>query len=185
MRTRKRAGTLLLALLVAACGGEGTGPGDGGNGNGNGNGNEPEPEVEYFSTVLTRDNVVRANPPVSDASGVATLEWDSAVDRLRYRIVVDQMDSITAAHIHGPASTEINASIRLFLFSAPGGATGADITGELVTGAIEPGSSQFRLGATMEDVLRWMRNDSAHVMVHSIRYPGGEIRGQVALDSIS
>lgn len=166
----------LLTWAVVACGDDSTDPGDGdGNGNGNGNG---ESTVEHYTAAMSVESIVSNTPVVSDATGTTTLDYDTATGNLSYKITIGQMDSITAAHIHGPATPTANAAIRLFLYTAPSGATGL-VQGELVSGTIAPGSNLFRNGGTMEDVVRWMRNDSAHVMVHSTRYPNGEIRGQI------
>lgn len=153
---------LLTPLLLTpfACGGDG-------------DGTDPGPDTEDFAATLNAGNVVA--DVVSNATGTAELSYDGIV--LDYAIDVADMDNITAAHIHGPATTEVDANIILTLY-APDNPAG-EVNGRLVSGSVGTGSSLLTPGITLDSVLVLMRTDQAYVLVHSTEYPNGEIRGQV------
>jgi hypothetical protein len=134
-------------------------------------------DVEAFVASLSSDNIV-GEDVVSTATGVSNITYDGEV--LEYTIDVQDMDEIIAAHIHAPASTSQNQNVALTLF-APSAPTGL-VNGRLVGGVVGPTSPAFEPGITLDDVLRWIRADSAYVMVHSSTYPNGEIRGHLVPD---
>ena len=152
----------MLILGMTACGGDSSGP------------SEPIDETEQWSATLSNDQVVGADPQTG-SSGSATLSWDGS--RLSYTIDVSNMTEIIQAHIHGPATPSQNAPVRLWLFQ-PDTPTGA-VNGRLVSGNVQEGSQALEGGATLAQVLGWMQNDQAHVMVHTQTFPDGEIRGHV------
>lgn len=136
-------------------------------------GTDPGADDEVFTASLSADAVV-ANDVVSDATGSAEMVYDGTV--LEYTIDVDGMTEATAAHIHGPATTEQPAPVLVTLFS-PSEPTGP-VSGRLVSGTIAGTGPEFD-DMTLDYVLGLMRSDSAFVMVHSSTYPNGEIRGQL------
>ena len=155
----RRIGSLVVMVLLAGCVDDAT--------------TTEEPAVETYTATLSPAAVVGSDV-VSDGSGTATLVVED--DVLEYTIEVSAMQDITAAHIHGPASTDVNAPIRLTLFS-PSEPTGP-VSGVLVTGTAAAGSPALNT-VSMDFVLDLIRNDSAFVMIHTSTYPDGEIRGHV------
>ena len=128
---------------------------------------------ETYTATLAPEAIVGTSV-TSSGSGTATLTIDGGV--LEYRIDVSGMDQVTEAHIHGPATPTANAPVRLTLFS-PSQPTGP-VSGVLVTGTAAAGSPALN-GVTIDFIFDLIRTDSAFVMVHSVTYPDGEIRGHV------
>jgi hypothetical protein len=147
-----------LALAVfAGCGGD-----DGGTG----------PAAETYVAQLSAAGIVGATV-TSSATGSSTVTLEGGA--LHYTIDLAGMTEVIAAHIHGPATPAQNADVIVTLF-APSAPTGT-IDGRLVGGTVA--SSQLEPGVTVDQVTRYLRSDSAFVMVHSTTYPDGEIRGHL------
>jgi hypothetical protein len=109
--------------------------------------------------------------PLSGATGEATVTVKG--NRAEYRVVVRNLTTpVTVSHIHGPAAPEATASPVVDL-SVGAGATTYEVTGSFST------TAGVRAPNTYADVLNMMRQGMTYVNVHSQRYPGGEIRGQL------
>lgn len=126
-------------------------------------------------------------PTTSRATGElrATLGGDeqSITFRLDYRNLTGPPG---AAHIHF-APTKVNGGVMVF-FCGGGGKpacptttsgtvtgtiTAADIVGPLAQGIAPAPAGQFA------DVVRAIRTGNAYANIHTERFPGGEIRGQI------
>jgi hypothetical protein len=105
-------------------------------------------------------------PNASKGVGVLSGSYNSASRVLSYRLVWTLLTGgAQAAHFHGPALPGENAGIRVGLIGFPAGGDG------LVSGRAtltEEQEAELLSG-------RW------YVNVHTFKYPGGEIRGQVRL----
>jgi hypothetical protein len=129
------------------------------------------PGVETFSATLSGAN---ENPPVTTtASGSASFTLVGKT--LLYRIDVTGITSVTAAHVHGPASTTANAGILLDLYIPPSG-TNFTTTG---TATLAQGVAPLPRSISQDSVLVLMRNGNAYVNVHTAANGAGAIRGQV------
>jgi len=110
------------------------------------------------------------------ASGTAQIIVDG--DQITYSIEVDDISSITAAHIHsgGPGTT---GPIRLFLYpprAADAPAPQVTTTEKrILVSATVPSSNVT--GVTFQELLAQMRSNGAYVNVHTVQFGGGEIRG--------
>lgn len=135
-----------------------------------------DPDVEEWTATLTTDGVVGTDVTAT-SSGSSTLRWNDATRMFSWTIDVAGITAVTEAHIHGPATPEQNAPVRLWLFD-PDQPTG-DVNGRLVTGNVHEDQVHLQGDTTLEQVLTWMRTGMAHVMVHTTEYPNGEIRGHV------
>jgi len=82
-------------------------------------------------------------------------------------------DSVTAAHIHGPANATQSVGVLVNLFLGP--RAGPDISGTLAEGVL-PSPSRI----TFDSLLVLLRAGQAYVNVHTVTNGGGEIRGQIA-----
>jgi len=91
-----------------------------------------------------------------------------------YRIDVANITGVTAAHIHGPATTTANGPVRVDLYIPP---TGTTFTG---SGMLVQGVAAAPRVISVDSVLVLMRNGNAYVNVHTVANPGGEIRGQIS-----
>jgi hypothetical protein len=109
--------------------------------------------------------------------------------QLLFRLDVDSIANVTAAHIHGPAAVGVNAGVLVNLYVPPAGTPPRTFTtvATLAQGvAPRPNSA----AVSLDSVLVLLRNGNAYVNVHTndgvdppSTGPGdlqaGEIRGQV------
>jgi hypothetical protein len=121
----------------------------------------PQDKRVTLTTQLRGANEVPPNP--SNASGQVDAVLDPATGVFRWQLSYDGLSGpATAGHFHGPAQVGANAGIAL------------PFVGVLSS----PMSGQATLTpAQMSDLLagRWYAN------IHTARYPGGEIRGQMTV----
>lgn len=119
----------------------------------------PMAKVDVYRVTLGGNQEVPPNN--TTASGQAELRFDSASSTLSWRINYSGLTGpATGAHIHGPASAGQNAGV-VVPFPNPGV---QPIQGQVVISAQQ--AADLAAG-------RW------YVNIHSARYPGGEIRGQI------
>jgi hypothetical protein len=120
-----------------------------------------------FIADLQGENEV---PPVDTAaSGAARLDLRQSLEVLHYRLEVEQISGITAAHIHTAPVGE-NGPVRFPLF---------DGTGDFGPG--EPISGDVALEA--QDLLDLL-TEFLYVNVHTAENPDGEIRGQIIAEFV-
>jgi hypothetical protein len=137
---------------------------------------------KVFTAHLSGANEV---PPVDlNGQGQVTFTLNESGTALHYKLMVANINNITQAHIHCGASG-VNGPVVVFLFGFD--ATGVTKNGILAEGTItsaniiaRPSSDACMGGlATFENLLERMRNGGVYVNVHTLAFPGGEIRGQV------
>ncbi|WP_077213070.1 CHRD domain-containing protein [Bacillus dakarensis] len=117
-------------------------------------------------------------PAVStNAFGLAKFKVSSNDKRMGFRLVLNQLNNFTEAHIHLGERGE-NGPVVAFLFGPihPGisvtrGMVDGIITAEDLVGPLE--------GKSFETLVDLMREEKAYVNVHTVQNPEGEIRGQV------
>jgi hypothetical protein len=122
-----------------------------------------------------------------DSRGTGTAQFWLSEDgtELHYRLLVANLGGITQAHIHigGPAGTgpEASGPFVVFLFDlVPTGATERGLIAEgTITAADLIARSNIAFGATMPELIAAMDAGNAYVNVHTLAFPGGEIRGQI------
>lgn len=123
-------------------------------------------ESRTFVTHLTGSEEVPATDTLAQGQAIFRLSKDGT--ELHYRLIVANIENVTAAHIH----------------SAPAGANGGVVV-ELYTSGLIAGRTNGLLaegvitGANVGVVLDLFESGNAYVNVHSSQFPGGEIRGQV------
>lgn len=129
------------------------------------------PEEIVFSADLDGEAEV---PPVdTEASGTATFTVVGST--VNYRIEVSDLVQVFAAHIHMASPTE-NGPIVVGLFAAD---PPIDVEGGVL---IEDSFTADDVdGMTLEALLQLMQAGGTYVNVHTTANPGGEIRGQIAL----
>lgn len=126
---------------------------------------------ERFTATLT-GAAERPTPVVTTATGSAEFQIIDGVPGIHFTLSVADIDSVTAAHIHGPADAENPAGVLAGLYA--GAATGLDVTGVLAEGVVNSAS-----GITLDSLLTLLRTGNAYVNVHTRVNGGGEIRGQI------
>lgn len=140
---------------------------------------DPLEDDEDFIANLTVAAEVPAVQVVTSASGTARFEFDEDDDEMSYTIDVAGMTGVTAAHIHGPASTSQPAGVLVTLFVGPQGGTGA-VNGQLESDSFTETDNPSVV--SMDSLLVLMRNGQSYVNVHTVVNPAGEIRGQIQDD---
>ena len=124
---------------------------------------------ERFAASLSGANEIPAVTTTATAS--AQFEVLNGVPGVYFTLTVTGIDSVTAAHIHGPADGTQSAGVIVPLYA---GTTGPGISGTLAQGGISSA-----IGITFDSLLVLLRTGNAYVNVHTKKNPGGEIRGQV------
>lgn len=120
----------------------------------------------YLGTTLTGDQENPAN--FSDGYGLAWGTLDDATGALDFDFYFTNLTGLaTAAHIHGPADPDQNASVLVPITIPLGVTSGTGSASVVVTPLI---ASYITSGKT-------------YLNVHSDVYPGGEIRGQIEAQS--
>jgi CHRD domain len=119
-------------------------------------------------------------PPVdSDAKGLAIFRLSNDGTELDYKVIVANIEDVTAAHIHLAPKGE-NGSIVVFLFN-PETPTDGRTNGVLAKGTITSADLVGPLeGATLSELIDEMEAGNTYVNVHTAEHPGGEIRGQIS-----
>jgi hypothetical protein len=105
-------------------------------------------------------------PPAADSkgSGMATVMVDTETKKLTWEVTSkDLTGAATAAHIHGPAAVGENAGPMID-----------------ISASIEKGSADVT-----EAQLTELQAGRTYINVHTEKYPGGEIRGQLRKESTS
>ncbi len=128
-----------------------------------------------FTAHLSGDNEVP--PVVTAASGKATFILNEDETALRYLLEVNNIDSVTAAHIHVGA-IDANGPVVVGLFA---GDAGGPVNGILSGGVIR--ADEF--GGDFAGLINDLKNGNLYVNVHSTQHPAGEIRGQILTNPIT
>jgi hypothetical protein len=124
-------------------------------------------------------------PPVdTNAQGQAILKVSKDETSVDYKLIVANIEDVTQAHIHCGAEG-VNGPVVVFLFGFVAG--GVDVNGVLSEGSFtnanilpRPDSPECPGGvANLDDLLAKIRSGDAYVNVHTVAWPGGEIRGQL------
>ena len=146
-------------------------------------------DAATFSTTLSGDQEV---PPVNSvAAGSATLVLNDAQDRLEINIQFTGLDldgnqttqtddNVTVAHIHrAPAGS--NGPV-VFGFIGPNNDQNGDLVLDPAAGTIFSGwDLNEGNNTTLADELPNLFNENLYVNIHSVEFPAGEIRGQIAV----
>jgi CHRD domain len=138
-------------------------------------------------------------PPVSSvASGTFEAEIDDAANEIRYTLSYENLEApVTQAHIHF-GQRSVNGGISVWLcegtlqspsLSTPacpgqGGTVSGVLTPLEVIGpgsppAVPPNGGQGINPGEFEELVKAIRAGRAYANVHSLKFPGGEIRAQL------
>lgn len=129
----------------------------------------------------------------SEASGSFKLTIDEANQTLWFELRYEDLEgTTTAAHIH-VGQKNVNGGVSVFLCgTAPGGFPAveacppapATVTGTItpanIIGPVPQGIEASTMDAhEFDELVRMIRRGLTYANVHSTRFPGGEIRGQI------
>ena len=135
-----------------------------------------------FTAHLSGANEVPAVNLDGQGQAIFTLNEDGT--ELHYKLIVANIKNVTQSHIHC-GIPGLNGPVVVFLFGfVAGGVTQDGVLAEgTITSAniIARGSSAACMGglATFANLIDKIRNGGAYVNVHTVAFPGGEIRGQL------
>lgn len=115
-------------------------------------------------------------PNDSQATGQAIFRLSADGTELHYRLIVANLENLTASHIH-VAEAGFNGTVVAFLYAGP---ISGFFSGVLAEGVITSGNLVGPLaGHPLEDLVNLMLAGSTYTNVHTTQFPGGEIRGQI------
>jgi hypothetical protein len=135
----------------------------------------------YTASLKGRNEVPAVD---SNGQGQAIFHLNEDGTALSYKLIVANIDNVTQSHIH--CGTEgVNGPVVAFLFHLmPAGVT---VNGVLAEGTItaadiipRPDSPACPGGiASLADLLAKIESGQTYVNVHTLAWPGGEIRGPI------
>ncbi|MFD0959892.1 CHRD domain-containing protein [Paenibacillus chungangensis] len=103
--------------------------------------------------------------------------WRRRRHSLQYRLVLRNIRRVTQAHIHLGRPGE-NGPIVAYLFGPVNG--GVSFRRGIINGMLRDSDLVGPLrGGTIRQLIREIERGNAYVNVHTLRYPDGEIRGQI------
>ncbi|WP_242281027.1 CHRD domain-containing protein [Bacillus cereus group sp. BfR-BA-01347] len=128
----------------------------------------------FFARLTGREEV----PPVRTiAFGLAQFIFNRDFTRLRFKLVVNDIEKLTVAHIHLGMRGE-NGPVIAFLFGPE--SRGISIYRGVVTGAIMEEDLVGPLqDMSLFELAREMKAGNTYVNIHTENHPNGEIRGQI------
>ena len=129
---------------------------------------------EIYTTTLSGANEVPARSTA--ASGFSQVIIDG--DRVHYSVEVDDIQNVTAAHIHTGAQG-VNGPVRVTFFPNDLHPQRLSVSDKTILAEGTFTSSNVS-GISYADLLTAIRNGTAYVNVHTTLFPGGEIRGQLS-----
>lgn len=140
------------------------------------------PDQRNFIAHLSGDSE-RPVPVDTDAGGLAVLHVNKDETEIRYKLIVTNLENATMAHIHC-GSADVAGPVVAFLFGPVAGVSDNGVLAEGTVTATDvisrPDSAACPGGvADFDDLLAKIRSGDAYVNVHTMAFPGGEIRGQI------
>jgi CHRD domain len=146
----------------------------------------PDPLQRYAAQLVSAQEV----PSVSSvARGSFRATVDEAGQTIEYELTFTDLEAaVSQAHIH-TAQHGVNGGIMLWLCGTPAlpGPVGTPacpasgtITGTLTPTQIVAVPAQGIAPGEFAEVVAALRNGVAYANVHSAKFPGGEIRGQIS-----
>lgn len=118
----------------------------------------------------------------TNGQGQARFTLSEDGQRLAYALNVANTAPITQAHIHLGATGQNGAIVVDLAIYGPLDGTGGSVerNGRLVEGEITAASLKGPLaGQPLSALVTMLESGDAYVNVHTLRYPAGEVRGQI------
>lgn len=135
-----------------------------------------------YKAHLTGDQEVPSNPlappVVTNATGQINLKLSADGTELYYKLIVANIESVRFAHLHlaaaganGQVVVTLTPHMMPTLISPQGVIAEGVITAASLSGPLA--------GKTVADLVAAIEAGNVYTNVHSNKYPGGELRGQV------
>ncbi len=130
-----------------------------------------------YNAHLTGDQEVATTPVVTNATGQVNLKLSADGTKLYYKLIVANIESVRFAHLHlGAAGSNGPVLVDLFMPATPVVSPQGVLAEGVITAASLKGSWA---GKPLSDLVAAIEAGNVYANVHSIQYPGGELRGQV------
>ncbi len=136
--------------------------------------------TEVFSAELLGDNEV---PPIN-STGTATFHMENAGGVITFTLTFSGLSSnLVASHLHF-APTKVAGAVMIFLCGGGGqpacpAATSGTITGTIVAANVTGTAAQGIDPGDLTSALDAVDDGDAYANMHTTKFLGGEIRGQV------
>ncbi len=143
-----------------------------------GNPGRAQAPAEFVAHLWGREQVPTVE---TKATGVATFVVAPDGHSIAFRLVLSRAVNVQMAHIHvSPPGSNGPVVVWLYPSAPPPRLVPGRFEGELSSGTITAASLTGPLaGRPLAALLTEIRNLNAYVNVHTVAYPGGEIRGQI------
>lgn len=136
------------------------------------------------ATTDTGGTTTTDGAATTTTAGTTTTDMGgTAITGLRFRLEVEDIVDVAAAHIHLGARGE-NGPVLVPLFTGPpkeGEFSGVLAEGVLTEEDLDPAAME---GRTLRDLFELIRTGRTYVNVHTQENPDGEIRGQIELEQM-
>ena len=131
------------------------------------------------ATLLGANELPPRNVP---GTGSATIDFLAELDEITYTVTFSGLTApATASHIHIGAATANGPVVLPFTNQAPPHATAGAFSGTLTNADI---IGQAATGLTdISQIAALIEAGNAYVNIHTSTFPGGEIRGQLAVEN--
>jgi hypothetical protein len=132
-----------------------------------------------FKAHLSGENEVPAVDTVAQGQAIFKLSDDGT--QLHYKLIVANLENTLQSHIHVGAAGA-NGGVVAFLYPSapPAQLIEGRFSGVLAEGVITAADLRGSLaGMSLDALVAQMAAGNTYVNVHTVAYPGGEIRGQV------
>jgi len=132
---------------------------------------------EAFIATLSGGEEVPARSTAANGTAQIFVEGN----QITYAIEIDDITAITQSHIHAvPGAPGVNGPVRLFLYPPRAGDPAPQVTVTDKTILVEATVDSSGVnGISYEQLLDAMRTGNAYVNVHTVQFPGGEMRGTI------
>ncbi len=137
-------------------------------------------KVLNFRAHLSGDQEVPPNESIAQGQAIFRLSKDGT--ELSYKLIVANLEDLHMAHIHlAPAGSNGGVVVWLYPSAPPAVMLPGTTNGVLAEGVITAANLRGTLlNQPLSALIDAMSAGNAYVNVHTMIYPGGEIRGQIS-----
>ncbi len=133
-----------------------------------------------FTAHLSGDEQV-PTPVETNATGQAIFNLRNNGTELHYKLIVANIEDVFMSHIHlAPAGSNGPVVVWLYPSLPPPQLIPGPYNGVLAEGVITKANLVGPLaGMELSDLIEYFKSGGCYVNVHTLAFPGGEIRGQI------